>query len=146
MTSRYCVILVMISALILAGCQADTTPLDVANFSTNRAATQDNAAYSGMFSLYGDDSDKVTGPLLMSVHLNKGDVFGFEIDADHAPNAVAGKLKLQLQAGRYRWQMTADQGQVDWQKTNSIVLEVVIATAVVALAVVSTIVAVNGKL
>jgi hypothetical protein len=146
MTSRYCVILVMISALILAGCQVDTTPLDVANFSTNRAATQDNAAYNGMFSLFGDDSDKVMGPLLMSVHLNKGEVFGFEISADHVPYAIAGKHKLQLQSGRYRWQMAADAGQVDWQSTNTIVLEVVIATAVVALAVVSTIVAVNGKL
>jgi hypothetical protein len=71
---------------------------------------------------------------------------GFTIDADHVPYAIAGKQKLQLQSGRYRWQMTADAGQVDWPKTNTIVLEVVVATAVIVLAVVTTIVAVKGKL
>jgi hypothetical protein len=144
MVHRSSLILIMIAALVLAGCQVETRPIDVANFSTNRAPTQLTAAYDGTYVLYNDDSDTTVGPILMTTRLKQGETLGFEIDSDHLPYATAGKDRLQLQPGRYRWQMTPDKGQTDWGKTNTVVIEVVVATAVVALIAVSAIVATKG--
>ncbi len=134
----------MISALLVAGCQVDTQPMDVANFSTNRAATQVTAAYNGMYVLFNDDSDKVVGPVLMTQRLAVGETLGFDVDENHQPYAFAGRNRISLQPGRYRWQMTADAGQTDWAKTNVVVIEVAVATAVVVLIVVSAVVATKG--
>jgi hypothetical protein len=144
MKQSSCVVFLLIAGLILTGCNVDTQPMDVANFSTNRAATQLPAAYNGTYILFGDDSDKVTGPVLLTERLKQGDHFGFDVNADHAPYAFAGKDQLLLKPGRYRWQMTPDAGQTDWNKTNTVTIEVIVGSAVVALLVVSTIIAVKG--
>jgi hypothetical protein len=138
---RWTVIFTMIAGILLAGCQVETQPQDVSHFSTNRAATEDIAAYDGTYSLYRDDTDQTAGPLLMSRHLKKGETVGFEIDSSKVPFAVAGHDRLQLDTGRYRWAMEPDAGQTDWDKTNIFVVEVVVGAAVVALIVVTAIVA-----
>lgn len=134
-------VLFMIAGLILAGCQVDTHPLDVAHFSTNRAPTKEAAEYDGTFILYRDDDAAVIGPILTTVHLKASEIVGFEIDGNQVPFAVAGPLRLQLSAGRYRWEMMPDAGQTDWPKTNVAIIEVAVATVVVAIAVVSAIIA-----
>jgi hypothetical protein len=144
MVRRSCVVFVTIAGLMLAGCAVDTTPIDVANFSTNRAATQAKAAYAGRYVLLDDNSDKVVGPILMTERLNQGDAFGFEIDANHVPYAFAVNDRLALKPGRYRWQMAPDAGQTDWNKTNTMTVEVIVGAAVVALLAVSTVAAVRG--
>jgi hypothetical protein len=141
MTHRPLIISILIAGLFLAGCQVDLQPQDVSHFSTNRAATKEIAAYNGNYSLYRDDTDQVAGPLLMSRHLNKGETVGFDIDANHVPFAVAGKDRLQLDTGRYRWAMKPDPGQTDWDKSNTLIIEVVVGTAVAVLIVVAAIVA-----
>jgi hypothetical protein len=118
----------MIASLLLAGCQIDTTPQDVAKFSSNRAAVKDTADYHGTFVLYRDDVDNTAQPVITSKHLDKGDIYGFELDEHQVPFAVAGKDRIQLTSGRYRWEMRPDPGQVDWQKTNAIIVNVVIFT------------------
>jgi len=140
MIHRPTVVFTMIAALILAGCQIDTTPQDVAHFSSNRTATKDNAACDGTFLLYHDDVDNAVTAPLVTVHLKKGDVFGFEFDGHQVPFAMAGTQRVQLTAGRYRWEMRPDAGQVDWDKTGTVVLEVVVITALVAATVVVSIV------
>ncbi len=131
----------MTTGLILGGCQVETRPLDVAHFSTNRAATKDVTDYSGTYVLYGDDNAAAVGPVLSSVHLTAGQTLGFEVGRDNVPYAVAGTQRIQLSSGRYRWEMTPDKGQVDWNRTNVMIVEVVVATVVVVVAVVSTLVA-----
>jgi len=130
----------MIAALLLAGCQIDTAPQDVAHFSSNRAAVKDTADYNGNFVLYRDDQDNTVGPILTAIHLQKGEVYGFEFDDHQVPHAIAGSKRIELTAGRYRWEMTPDAGQVDWQKTNALVLDVVLITVLVAVSVVAIVV------
>ncbi len=136
-------IALMISALILSGCRVSTEPQDVEHFATNRAASEDPAPYNGMFILYGDESATV-GPVLMKARLKAGQMVGFEIDRGHVPFAVAGRDRMQLPPGHYRWEMTPDAGQTDWDKTNIVLIEVAVATAVVAVAVVTTIFVTKG--
>ena len=138
---RWPVIVVMIAGLLLTGCQVDMRPQDVSHFSTNRAATKDLALYKGTYSLYRDDNDQTVGPLLMSRHLDKGETVGFDIDTNGVPFAIAGHDRLQLEAGRYRWAMAPDAGEIDWDKTNTLIIEVLVGTAVGALIVVTAIVA-----
>jgi len=138
---RMLLILFMVSGLVLGGCQLDTAPIDVAHFSTNRAPAIDKVEYSGTFTLYGDEDAAVVGPVLMTVKLKPGDVIGFEVGPDQSPYAVAGQHRLKLGSGRYRWEMVPDPGQVDWNKTNVLIVEIVVATAVVIIGVVSTLAA-----
>lgn len=140
---RAVVISFMISGLVLGGCQMSTAPQDVDHFSTRAAPTQEPAAYSGMYDLFGDDTDQQSGPLLHSVRLKQGEVVGFEVGADNQAYAVAANQRFALKAGHYRWQMTPDPGQTDWHRTNVLVVEVLVGTAVVALIVVSTVLAVK---
>ena len=140
MMHRPIVALTLIAALILAGCQLDTTPEDVAHFSSNRTATKDNAACNATFVLYHDDVDNVATEPLATVHLKKDEVFGFEFDEHQTPLAIAGTQHVQLTAGRYRWEMRPDRGQVDWDKTGIVVLEVAVITALVVGTVVISIV------
>jgi len=134
MLHRSFLIFFMISGLILGGCQVQTTPQDVGHFFTSRTATKDVAPYNGTFRLFGDDVAGV-GPLLMTVQLKSGETVGFEVDDKNVPYAIAGQQRLKLAEGRYRWEMTPDAGQVDWDKTNVLVIEVVVAVVVVVLAV-----------
>ena len=137
MTQRASVVFILIAALVLAGCRLDTTPQDVGHFSSNRAAVKDNADYTGTFILYHDDMDQKVGAIVTSVHLNKGEAFGFEFDAQQQPLAIAGTQKVALTAGRYRWEMTPDEGQIDWDKTNGVIVTVVVFTVVVAVSTIS---------
>jgi hypothetical protein len=138
---RTMLILFMASGLILGGCQIDTAPMDVEHFSTNRAATKDKAEYNGTYTLYGDDDAAVIGPKLMTADLKIGDEVGFEVGSDQQPYAIAGQQRLKLTSGRYRWEMTPAKGQTDWNRTNGLVVEIVVATAVIVIAVVSTLAA-----
>jgi hypothetical protein len=138
---RLMLILFMASGLILGGCEVPVTPMDVGYFSTNRAPTRDKAQYAGTYRLFGDDDASVVGPVLMTVELKPGDVIGFEVGADQSPYAIAGSHRLKLAPGRYRWEMTPASGQTDWNKTNVLVVEIVVATAVVIIAVFSTLAA-----
>ena len=137
MTQRASVVSIMIAALILTGCQLDTTPHDVVHFSSNHAAIKDNADCSGLFVLYHDDQDQSVGPIVTSVHLDKGEPYGFELDNQQVPSALAGKQHIPLMPGRYRWEMTPDAGQVDWDKTGGVVVTVVLFTVIVTVSVVS---------
>jgi hypothetical protein len=137
----------MIAGLLAAGCRMDTRPRDISNFSTNRAAPmEDVTPFNGTYSLYGDDSDTAVGPLLMKRVLKQGEAIGFEFDDNHVPFAVAGSQRMQLNPGRYRWQMEVTPGEVDWEKTNTLVVEVVIASVAVGAGVIVTIIGINGKL
>ena len=141
---RWVVVVSMIGGLLLGGCEISTQPQDISHFSTTRAGTEDLAEYDGIYQLFGDDTDQVSGPLLKSVRLKKGEVVGFEIGPDHVPVAVAGADRQPLQPGHYRWQMTPDAGQTDWHRTDVVVIEVLVATGVVILIVVGTAAAVKG--
>lgn len=134
----------MIGGLILAGCQVDLRPQDAGNFSTNRAATKGTAEYAGTYVLYDDNNPGRAEAVLMTVHLKTGDVVGFEVDNNQVPYAIAGQQRMQLAVGRYRWEMTPDAGQVDWNKTTVIVVEVTLGVAVVVLAVIGTLAAVRA--
>jgi hypothetical protein len=129
---------VMIFGMVLAGCQVNQDPQDVSHFSTNRAAPSGTTEYSGSYTLYTDDDTQKAGKVLMSVHLNKGETIGFEIDQSQTPSAVAGSHRLALTTGRYRWEMKPDAGQVDWNQTNVLIIEVAVGAIVVISAVVGT--------
>jgi hypothetical protein len=141
MPQRSTVVYVMIASLILAGCQVSTAPQDVANFSSNRAAVQYTADYNGLYTLYRDDSDVSAGPIVTTAHLNKGETIGFDFDGQHIPYAIAGKQRTELTPGRYRWEMTPDAGQIDWDKTNSTAVVVVLIGAAIGASVAIAIVA-----
>jgi hypothetical protein len=143
-TNRLTVVFIMIASLLLAGCQISTAPQDVGHFSSNRTAVKDNADYNGTFFLYHDDDDSTTGPALATAHLKKGDIYGFEFDAQQVPYAIAGNQRTQLTPGRYRWEMTPDAGQIDWDKTNAVVVTVVLITVAIAATVVIIIVTKNA--
>jgi hypothetical protein len=132
MTHRLPVVLTMVAGLLLAGCQLDTTPQDVANYASNREAVKDTADYNGTFVLYRDDQPDKELPAITSTHLGKGAIYGFEVDAQQTPYAVAGQQRVQLTPGRYRWEMRPDAGQIDWNKTNAVVVTVVVFTVAVA--------------
>jgi hypothetical protein len=134
----------MVCGLILTGCQVNTNSQDVSHFSTNRAATIGKAAYAGTYTLFTDEYAAKGDTVLLSVHLVPGETIGFEIDPTQKPFAVAGANRMPLTAGRYRWEMKPDPGQVDWNQTNVMIVEVVVATAVVTLAVVGTLIAVKA--
>ena len=135
------VVTTMIIALILAGCQIDTAPQDMAHFSSNRAAVKDSADYSGNFILYRDDSDTAVGAMLLTAHLTRGEIYGFEFNQDQVPVAIAGLQKMELTPGKYRWEMTPDAGQINWDKTNAVVITVVLFTVIIAATAVTLILA-----
>jgi hypothetical protein len=143
MLNRASLITVMITGLLLAGCRVDTQPLDVANFTTTRAPTQEKAAFDGTFALFNDDKDNSVGPILMTRHLKKGEAFGFETDDNHVPYAFAASDRIQLPSGRYRWQMTPDAGQTDWGKNNVLAVEVTLGAVAVVLIAIPIIIAVR---
>ena len=144
MSNRSSFISLMIVSLLLAGCHVDTQPVDVANFTTTRAPTQDHALYDGTFALFNDDKDNTIGPILLSAHLKKGEAFGFETDQTHVPFAFAGSSRIQLPSGRYRWQMTPDRGQTDWGTSNVLAVEVAVGAVAVVLIAIPVVIALTA--
>jgi hypothetical protein len=131
--SRWSVVLPLVAAIALsssAGCQVSTKPRTIAEVSPERKAAVRPAPYSGEYRLYAvlvqrGGWAQPSGEPIITERLERNAPLGFRTSSEPGQSltAVAGERTVTLEpAGHYLWQMRADAGQVDRQKTAALVI------------------------
>lgn len=139
--SRRIVAVVLLLAMFAGGCHVDTSPQIVRRFGPNQSSLLSDTEYSGQYKLWKAKLEKEgdltpTGEAMADLHLIKGTPLGFTHSTSGEPVAVAGKQGFSLDAGgHYVWQMKADAGQIDHEKTKRTVYVTAAVVACVGLAV-----------
>lgn len=121
---------------VLGGCNVSTAPQTLSRYAPGRRIGMSKAGYDGRYRLLpavqerrGFIVPESASPLLER-RLTRGQSFGFVRAADGSLIARAADDSLALDANAaYAWQMEADAGQIDRQKTAALVIVIVAATA-----------------